>query len=339
MRPKLFFRLHTLALLVLALGLPASSASAQNPASAQPPSPAEQEVMNKMLAAGQANDFTALLAAASEYVKKFSKSTWRPEVARRVAMKIGEKKESADYISLAENFLTIFTEPREAALIQPSLIDAYNRANRFDDGFKVGATYLEKNPEDVVVLTNLALIGVDQAKRQNPKFVQQSAQYATKAVALIEADKLPASMSPELKSEFKTRWLGQLYQSLGLISYMNQNREEARANMEKAAAADATDPFVFAMLGSIVNDEYQQLAQQHKTMAAGPQKDELLKQAYAKIDQVIELFARSVALATNRPEYKPLHDQIRQDLEVYYRFRHNNSTEGLQELIDKYKKP
>jgi hypothetical protein len=88
----------------------------------------------------------------------------------------------------------------------------------------------------------------------------------------------------------------------------------------------------------MVNEDYQQLAQQHKSLSPGPLRDTVLKQAHVKMDDVIEMFARAVGLSEGNAAYQQLHDQIFKDLEAYYKYRHGGSTEGLQKLIDKYKK-
>ncbi len=77
---------------------------------------------------------------------------------------------------------------------------------------------------------------------------------------------------------------------------------------------------------------------QHKEMPAGAAKDEKLKQAVAKMQQVVELYAQAIALAENKPQYQMLSGQVKPQLESYYKFLHDGSTKGLQELINKYKK-
>jgi hypothetical protein len=57
------------------------------------------------------------------------------------------------------------------------------------------------------------------------------------------------------------------------------------------------------------------------------------------LDEVIETFAHAVGLAEGQAPYQQLHDQILQDLQAYYKYRHGGSTDGLQQLIDKYKTP
>jgi hypothetical protein len=57
------------------------------------------------------------------------------------------------------------------------------------------------------------------------------------------------------------------------------------------------------------------------------------------LDNVIEAYAHAVALAESNPNLQQVRQQYLQDLEAYYKYRHHNSTEGMQQLIDKYKTP
>jgi hypothetical protein len=74
-------------------------------------------------------------------------------------------------------------------------------------------------------------------------------------------------------------------------------------------------------------------------MPDGPQKNEALVKATEKMDKVIDLYARALGASAGKPEHKNLNEQVLQAVTPYYKFRHNGSTEGLQQLIDKYKTP
>jgi hypothetical protein len=298
------------------------------------PSDAEQKAVAKIETAA---DMPAKLAAAGEFIKKYPKSTLRSRVVGYVVQEATKIQDGPQRITQLENLQTLFKEPADGEVISPILIDAYLKENRPDDGFRVGAAYLAKTPNDLAVLTQLALEGVEQAKKKEAKFAQQSQQYGAKAIALIEAGTKPASFDDAKWTEYQTRWLPQLYQSLGLLSMMTGNKADARAKLDKAASLNAKDPFTSVLLGSMLNEEYQQLAEQHKAASAGPLKDSILKQAHAKLDEVIEAFARAVGLSEGNAGYQQLHDQILQDLQAYYKYRHSGSTAGLQQLIDKYK--
>ena len=295
----------------------------------------EQKAIAKIRAAA---DLPAKLLAAEEYVKKFPKSTQRLEVARAIAAEISKVTDAAMMTSLSEKYLATFTEAKEAGVIQVLLIDTHARGGRVAEAFKIGTPYLEKNPEDAPTMTQLALVGIDQAKRGNATFVPQSVTYAKKAIELIEADKKPEEVDAATWQVYKKDWLPQLYLSLGIVSYMTGNKEDAKARFEKTVAIGAMDPMGYIMLGTLANEEYQQMAERYKTLMAGPAKDETLKRANTKLDEIIDLYAHAVGLMAGDARYQNLHDQILQDLTAYYKYR-KNSTDGLQELINKYKKP
>ena len=52
---------------------------------------------------------------------------------------------------------------------------------------------------------------------------------------------------------------------------------------------------------------------------------------------MIDNYARAVALATGRPQYQTLLQQVIPDLTIYYKQRHKGTIKGLQQLINRYK--
>jgi len=341
MKSILFPAMRALAVCLIAF---APAAYAQDPYKTQdkpqPKAPQVSEAEEKaLIKVRDAADPAAKLVAADEFVKKYPKSARRNEVVVHVVAEIGKVTDPAQQITMLENASTLFNEPTDGEKINPVLIDAYLKASRIDDAFRVAAVIVEKNPNDVSVLTTMSLLGTDQAKARNIKFVQVSQTYGLKAIELIEADKMPAGMDAATWGQFKTRWLPQLYQSMGILAFVSGNKADAKAKLDKAVAVNTTDPVTYMLLGSLSNEEYQQLAQQHKTMAAGPMKDQVLKDAHVKLDVVIDMFAHAVALSEGNAQYQQMHDQLLQDLTAYYKYRNSGKTDGLQQLIDKYKKP
>jgi hypothetical protein len=217
------------------------------------------------------------------------------------------------------------------------LIDAYLKEKRPDDAFRVTATYLAKNPNDIAVLTEAVIEGAEQAKKQNPKFVAQSQQYGAKAIELIEAGKKPEAFDDARWSEYQTRWLPIIYQTLGMLALMTGNKADARAKLDKSVSLNSGDPFTYVLIGTMLNEEYEQIAKEYKSASPGPLKDAMLNQAHTKMDEVIDRYAHAVALADGKPPYQQLHDQMLEDLRSYYAYRHGGSIDGMQQLIDKYK--
>jgi hypothetical protein len=286
-----------------------------------------------------AKDAQARLTAAGEFLKKYPKSELRPQVAQLVAQKIDEVTDPAQVITLADSFRAIFNQPDEAELLAPNLLSAYLRANRVEDAYKLAAAGLDKMPNPVGAMIELTNAANAQVRQQDTQYVPQGIQYAARAIELIEADKKPAAITDATWAEYKTKQLPQLYQVQGFLLLIGGDTETAKTKLAKSAALNPADPQTYWILGRVRDNDYQEIAGKYKTSAAGPAQDALLKQAQAQLDQVIDDYAHVVALAEGKPQYKEIHDQALQSLQSYYQYRHNGSTNGLKELIEKYKRP
>lgn len=335
MKRKLFIAIRAWAVcaLVSTLGF-ASSALAMQDKAAQVPK-GEVEALQKIEAAP---DTATKLKLAGEYIKKYPKSTQRAKVVGYVGQEVNKTPDATQKITLLENALTVFKEPTDADVLNPILLEAYLKANRIDDAFSFTEKALARTPDDLATLTQITSVGIEQVKQRNPKYLQATQTYAAKAIQIIESGNKPASLTDASWADYKAKTLPQLYQWLGMLALMTGKAEEAQAKLEKSASLNASDPFTYYLLGSLVNNEYQKLAEQHQKQSPGPLKDSLLQQAHAKMDQIIDLFAHTVALSEGSDIYKALHDQSLEDLQAYYKYRHGGSVKGLDELVAKYKK-
>lgn len=296
-------------------------------------SPEEAKTIKKIQEAKTLDEKIKII---EEYINKYPKSPARAQAANYLAGQITQLNDDAVIISSGEKYLAIFTEPTEADFILPSLAYSYVQQKRYKEGFNTGEKYLARNADDVTLRLQLAIEGANLARTGNKEFAQQSRDHAQKAIELIEANKKPADIDDLRWKEYQTKWLPQLYQSLGFINFSAGDMATARANFEKSAKLNPGDVNNWVMYGSILNDEYQNLAQKHSA-APAQEKEAVLKQATEKLDQVIQIYARIVALTDGNPAAAQINKQVRDDLEMYYKFRHKNSTDGMKELIDKYK--
>ncbi|MFN2576188.1 MAG: hypothetical protein ABR607_00695 [Pyrinomonadaceae bacterium] len=298
-------------------------------------SPDEQKMAQAIAAAP---DTAAKAKAAADFVKKYPKSALRPMIAQKAAYQIREITDSAQKIALAQQFQTIFNNPAEAEMIMPVLLIGYSEAKRPDDAFSTGATYLGSHPDSVGVLAELMIIATEQAKQKNGKFVAQGEQYGTHAIELIEANKKPESMDDATWKDYKDV-LPKLYQSLGIIVLVKGDRAATQARLTKAIELDPKDPFNYLLLSGTLNDDYQESAKHYKSMPDGPPKTAELQKALGTLDRVIDAYAHFIALSDGVAQFASVRQQEMQDLESYYKYRHNNTTAGLAELIEKYKTP
>jgi hypothetical protein len=300
---------------------------------------ASQDEQNLAKAVMTAPDPVVQLKTASDFIKKYPKSTLRNQLARDLAQKIGTGTDPAQKVSEAQTYKGIFNDPAEQELIGPILVEGLLQAKRTDEAFTTGAEFLKTHPESLDVLIQLVSAGTTEAKNKNPKFVAPSLQYGATAVQLIEADKKPGWMDPAGWARYKTEVLPSVHQSVGLLNLVKGDRAAARASYVKASQLVPADPFNYVMLAGIVNDEYQTAAKNYQTLPAGPAKDAELKNAQSLMDNTIDAYAHAIALSEGNPALQGVRQQYLQDLEAYYKYRHNNSTAGMQELINKYKAP
>jgi len=298
---------------------------------------ASPEELSLAKAIMSAPDAAAKLKAAAELLKKHPKTALRPQVAGGLTGEIARVTDASQKISLAQDYQKIFTEQSEQDLILPVLMDGYADAGRADEAFSTGAAFLARQPDSVRVLVRLTQDGTDQAKKGNGKFVADSLKYGAKAIELIKADKKPADMDDAGWKQFKSSMLPGLYQTLGVLNVVTGDRAGAKASLLKATELAPSDAFNYLLLGGILNEEYQNEAKVYQNMPESAAKREALPRVLAMLDGVIDAYAHMIALSEGNAPLQPARQQYLQDIESYYKYRHNNSTEGLQKLIDKYK--
>jgi tetratricopeptide (TPR) repeat protein len=294
----------------------------------------EQKALAKINAATGAD---AKLKAAAEYLKKYSKSQMRPRVAGVIADEIIAVKDSSQKITLAQNYTTTFNQPNEADLVKPALVEAYLNSGKIDEALKESSKYLEKNPDDVIMLTQLALSGMNQAQKQaaSPKLLQESSQAAGKAIEMMETDKKPERMTVDAWNTYRNTWLPRIYQAHGAILYFSNDKARARDRLEKAVGVDPYDPPTLLLLVNVTNEEYQDLAKKYQA----EKKSDILNLALTKMDETIDWMARAIAATEGNSQFKEVNQQLKENMKQYYEFRHDGKTDGMNELIQKYKKP
>ena len=281
----------------------------------------------------------AKLQAAEEFIKQYPQSSLRPQLVEHLSAQIMGVQNDAQKITLAERYLALFSGPGEGDTLSPVLVNAYVSAKKFDDAYRAGAAWLEKRPDDALVLANLSFHAIAQAQAGNTKFLPVAEGYGTRALKLFEAETVPAGYDATLWNEAKASWRPKLHQSLGLLALVNNKPADALKHLDQAAALNPNDAATFYLLASAKDEEYRQMAAQYQSMAAGAPKDELLKKINAKMDEIIDHYARTAALTEGQPQHQQLREQVMQSMTAYYKFRNNGSTDGMQKLIDKHKKP
>jgi tetratricopeptide (TPR) repeat protein len=296
-------------------------------------SPAETEAL---AAVKLATNPTTRLAAAEDFIAKFPNSTARINIAEIIADEILKIKNGSVAVALLERASAVFTTEQEKEILKPVALRAYAIGNRPDEAFALAGEMLAKDSEDLDVLARMTQAGAEEAKKKNRKYAEVSLQYGLKAIDLIEAGKKPANLDNETWALHK-RNLAQLYQQTAILYLATGNTQEAKTRLTKASSLAPQDPSNFALLGRIINADYLTEMKAYEAMPEGQAKQEALKKLETILDSMIDAYARAAGLATGVAEYQTLLQQVIPDLTAYYKYRNNQSTKGLQQLINRYR--
>ena len=286
----------------------------------------------------QATSGAARLPAATDFVHRYPQSALRPQVARSVAEQINALPDTAQRVALAENFLATFTVTGEPELVQAGLLRDYITLKRADAAFALAPAALDQLPDPVGAMIDLTTLGIEQVRAQNLKHADDSVRYCARAAELIEANKRPAAVSVAAWADYRKQQLPRLYQRLALFALLSNNTVDANTHISRAIALEPTEPFNYLLLTSIRRNDYEQTGQRYQSTPAGKERDALLTRARALLDQLMDAYAHFIAVSEGNAQYQSLRDQMLHDLSDAYKVRHNNSTQGLQEMIDRYKR-
>ena len=279
---------------------------------------------------------TTKLTAAEDFIAKFPNSTARVSVAEVIAGEILKIKNGTVALALLDRAQAIFTSEQEREVLRPAALEAYVLGDRATDAFAVAAEMLAKNPDDIPVLTRMTQTGTEEASKKNRNYVDVSLQYGLKAIALLEAGTKPANLTDEAWTLQRGK-LDQLYQQTAILYLAAGNAAEAKSRLTKASTLSPRNPSNFALLARVINADYVVQKDAYEAMKEGQSKQEAQKKLEVLLDSMIEAYARAVALATGRVEYQSLLQTMIPDLTTHYKTRNNQSTRGLQELINRYR--
>ncbi len=284
-----------------------------------------------------AKDLPAKMKAAEEFLKKNAKSTLRPQIAEYLAEEIYRNNDPKVRLSQYDTYSKLFSTEEEGSYILSGRVDALISTGGIDEAFKLAPKALEKQPEQAFLLSALAIAGRNALQQGKADYAGVSKQYAAKAIALIEADKMPEKVDANSWALLKKQQLPELYFSQGLILYSEQDTAGAKASFEKSANLNPSNPNNYFMLSALADADYQKAAMDYN-LASGADKVEKLKKAEAAMDVIIDYSAHALALVEGKPESKTMYDQLLGETQSIYKLRHKaSSADGLKPIIEKYK--
>jgi hypothetical protein len=302
--------------LMTALHVPFTPAQTEQPAAAaQDPKQAEADAYKAWYDANAAKDLSKAIPLAKEYLEKFPNGQYAGYLRDK-------------WLPQTQGFL--FSEAR--------------KAKNLGEMITIGRQALEKDPENLDYLYLLAVdIRTNEISANPPNYAHanEAAEFTQRAIKLIEGGKVPGVFADKSKWNQNAQ-LAYLYQSLAILAEQKKDTDKAIELYAKSAILDGTNIVNYFSCGRLHHEKYLTAVQKYQAFpeadrTADPAKPEVkaaLDEANMHADKVIDCWARFVAMT---PTKTTTRDQVEKVITGLYNYRHPDSPDGLQKLIDQYR--
>ncbi|MFN2455124.1 MAG: hypothetical protein ABR577_12975 [Pyrinomonadaceae bacterium] len=210
---------------------------------------------------------------------------------------------------------------------------------KYDQAYAKGRQFLAGHPDDLATTLNTAWSGWQLSFKDNASTNAEAGNYARKAIQLIEAGKTPVEGQAFTAKDETLGWLNYALGTYALAS----TSPDAAGFFIKAAQFEGfakKDPTLYERLAVVYQaTEYTKLAEDYKTRfsteesRATPEGKAATERINDSIDRIIDAYARAVAYSGTEPRYAAKKADWTKQLTDFYKFRHDNSTTGLDQLI------
>ncbi|HEX8491786.1 MAG TPA: hypothetical protein VF658_03000 [Pyrinomonadaceae bacterium] len=326
-----------LGLVIAAFALPTL---AQDPAAS--PQPAQQDEA----------------AAKSELYKKFTAAYNRGKEIKKADPNLAQPGNRATYDQAAKDayqFAREYVQKYPAdddaiAKFQKKYIGDYEKAEKegrktqlttlfndkkYDEAFALGRQILNDDANDVATLYTLARGGLFAATTGSEANNAATAQYAKKAIQLIQS-------GATVPGQSKEETLGVLNYALGVTSIKAAPADAVGAFYQVASLPNSakSDPQTFYLLAVAYQAaDYDKLAQDYKSQCttaeqiASPTCKAMTDRLNMVVDRVVDAYARAIALSGTNPKFASAKTEWMKALTDFYKFRHEGKVDGLNEYI------
>lgn len=209
---------------------------------------------------------------------------------------------------------------------------------KYAEAYALGREILAEDPDNLKVLIDLGYGGyLATTLSKNESFNSDSIGFAKKAIQLIESGKAPEGWAPFTS---KDDALSYLYYTIGFLN-IKSNPSEALGSLIRAAQFESnikkTPSTYYLIAAAYEAGPYAKQSADYKAAFEGkdetPQSKLALENINQIIDRMVDAYARAVAIAGSEAKYQTQKTDWMSSLTDWYKFRHNKSDEGLNEVI------
>jgi hypothetical protein len=312
------------------LALPLMSA-AQTTTTASPNVPSTSPVNPTMSGAYQDNEREATYAKFNDYKRNPNPEQQRfayPTAKEFLRLWGGENRSEVREVRA-------WVVQYERQMHQNTLFAAYN-AKDYAKTFTLARPMVKTDPEYFFGLAIMAEAGYDNSIAGSRNLDTETAEYARQAIALLEAGKVTKA------DPFKNLDVARSFLNYALATLVKDEApaEAATAYAKALKVPDnpySKDPITYHRMGiAIYKGQLAPLSNEYNDKFGGKQSSAeqtaMMYKLMKLADQAIDAYARAVALM-DKPEQKNARAVALGQLTTLYKTFHNNSDEGLNELL------
>lgn len=286
----------------------------------------------------------ALTAAAQGQCTDESKTAWYADFTKNRTTDAAKAYEAAkkyldacptedtDITKYLKKWVAAYDKEARKLRLQPLL---YND-KKYNEAYTLGKEILTDEPENLRVLVDLGYGGYLATLAKNEAHNADALNFAKKAIQMIESGKTLDTWVP-----FKTKdeALAYLYYTVG---YLNRTSPaESLPSFIKAAQFESElkkDPTIYYLIAAgYEGGLYAKQSADYKAKYEGkdetPESKLALENINQIIDRMIDAYARAVALAGTNVKYETSKKEWLESLTTWYKYRHNQSDAGLNEMV------
>jgi hypothetical protein len=228
-------------------------------------------------------------------------------------------------------------------------VEAYVRAARrlelarlfkqqdFAGVFRTGKVILVDEPDDLKTISHLAYAGYLAESKGDDSYSASALDYARRAIQMIASGAKPTDWGPFADQPDALAYLNFV---VGELTFKDDPANSASLFL-KALTYDSTlrrAPVIYSRLAAAyVASLYDPLSKDYEARYSGKEPTDESRAALEKIhgvvDHIIDAYARAVAFSASDQKYADAKRRWTDELTRFYKFRHDDSTEGLDALI------
>jgi hypothetical protein len=229
-------------------------------------------------------------------------------------------------------------------------VEAYERAARklqfegllfkekkYAAAYALGKQVLANEPDNLRTIINLASAGYLSSNAGDVSFNAETLDFARRAIEMLEGGAQPSDWKPFNGRPDALAYLNFITGELILKETPAESVNYFRKAIASGGAVKDTPVIYSRLAAAYVASRYEPQSKEFEARFGGkeatPESKAALEEINSTVDRITDAYARAVALSGTEAQYAEARARWMQELTRFYKFRNNDSTEGLEAFI------